>query len=86
MRRIAHSRSFTQENRAVAKRYHDDMVMKEIMRRWPGTVRIALKHRLLCVGCPIAAFHTIEDAIREHGIDGEAFRRDILKEIDRDGG
>lgn len=84
-RGIAHSRFFTQEIRAVAKRYHDDMVMEEIMCRWPGTVRVVMKHRLLCVGCPIAAFHTIADAIREHGIDGEEFRRDMLEEMNRGG-
>jgi hybrid cluster-associated redox disulfide protein len=26
-----------------------------------------------CVGCPIATFHTVDDASREHGIDNEAF-------------
>jgi hypothetical protein len=25
------------------------------------------------VGCPIACFHTVDDACREHGVDREAF-------------
>jgi hybrid cluster-associated redox disulfide protein len=25
-----------------------------------------------CVGCPIAAFHSVEEAGREHGIDAHA--------------
>lgn len=56
---------------------NEDMTMDEIMRRWPATIRVVLDYGMLCVGCPIASFHTIEDAIKEHSIDGERFRRDI---------
>ena len=55
----------------------EDMTMDEIMRRWPATIRVVLNHGLLCVGCPIASFHTVEDAVREHGIDGARFRHDL---------
>jgi len=63
----------------MVRRYHDDMSMDEIMRRWPAAIRVVLDHGLLCVGCPIAPFHTVDEAIHEHGIDGvrlrEALRR-----------
>jgi hybrid cluster-associated redox disulfide protein len=26
-----------------------------------------------CIGCPIATFHTVDDACREHGIDRDKF-------------
>lgn len=55
----------------MGKPYHDDMTMDEIMRRWPATIRVVLDHGLLCVGCPIASFHTADDAAREHGLDAE---------------
>lgn len=55
----------------MKRRYHDDMTMDEIMRLWPGTMRVVLDHGMLCVGCPIASFHTIDDAAREHGVDAE---------------
>ena len=45
----------------------------DVMRAAPDTIRVFLDHRMGCVGCPIATFHTIEDACREHGIDGGAF-------------
>ena len=57
----------------MKRRYHDDMTMDEIMRLWPGTMRVVLDHGMLCVGCPIASFHTIDDAAREHGVDAERF-------------
>jgi len=58
-------------------RFHEDMSMDDIMRRWPMTIRVVLDHGLLCVGCPIASFHSVDDAVREHGIDGERFRADL---------
>src|SRR5690606_12135069 len=68
-------------------RYHDDLSMDEIMRRWPETIRTILDHGLLCVGCPIAPFHTVDDAVREHGIVGHVdFRADLRAAIARSAG
>jgi hybrid cluster-associated redox disulfide protein len=47
----------------------DDLTVSEIMRRWPETMRLFIDHRLLCVGCPIAPFHTLVDVAREHHVD-----------------
>jgi hybrid cluster-associated redox disulfide protein len=47
----------------------EDMTVSEIMRRWPVTTRLFIDRRLLCVGCPIAPFHTLTDVAREHGVD-----------------
>jgi hybrid cluster-associated redox disulfide protein len=44
-----------------------EMMVDEVMRRWPATIRVFLDFRMNCVGCPIAGFHTVEDACREHG-------------------
>ncbi len=46
---------------------HD--LVEEVMRRWPQTIRVFLDYRMRCVGCPIACFHTVEDACREHRLD-----------------
>jgi hybrid cluster-associated redox disulfide protein len=43
------------------------------MHRWPATIRVFMDFRLSCVGCPIATFHSVEEASREHKIDGAAF-------------
>ena len=48
-------------------------LVDEVMRTRPETIHVFLKYRMGCVGCPIATFHTIEDACREHSIDGGAF-------------
>lgn len=61
--------------------FTEDMSMDEIMRAWPGTIRVILRHRMLCLGCPIAPFHTISDACREHGVDESLFLDEIKREI-----
>lgn len=45
------------------------MSVSEIMAEWPETVPVFLKHKMLCVGCFVGAFHTIADACFEHDLD-----------------
>jgi hybrid cluster-associated redox disulfide protein len=43
------------------------------MRRWPATIRLFLDFRMRCVGCPIASFHSVDEACREHDVDRDGF-------------
>jgi hybrid cluster-associated redox disulfide protein len=43
------------------------------MTAWPATIRVFLDFRMGCVGCPIAEFHTVDDACKEHGVASEDF-------------
>jgi hybrid cluster-associated redox disulfide protein len=52
-------------------------LVDDIMRRWPATLRVFLDHKMHCVGCPIACFHTVDDACREHGADRARFLADL---------
>ena len=49
------------------------LLVDDVMTRWPATIRVFLDFKLACVGCPIASFHSIDDACREHGIDQTSF-------------
>ena len=49
------------------------LLVDDVMTRWPATIRVFLDFKLGCVGCPIAAFHSVDDACREHGIDQASF-------------
>ena len=62
-----------------------DMTVDEIMRRWPATIRVMIRNRMLCVGCPIGSFHTVIDACIAHGIDVEAFAQELLMAMRDDG-
>jgi hybrid cluster-associated redox disulfide protein len=65
----------------MTSRFHEDMTMDAIMQAWPQTIRVVLSHGMLCVGCPIAAFHTPFDAAREHHQDVERFLRDLERSV-----
>ena len=49
------------------------LLVDDVMTRWPATIRVFLDFKLGCVGCPIGSFHSVDDACREHGIDGASF-------------
>jgi len=52
----------------------DSLSLHTIMTRWPATVHVFIGWRLHCVGCPIADFHRLADAAREHGYEPAALR------------
>jgi hybrid cluster-associated redox disulfide protein len=62
-----------QAMRATALTIDADTLVDEVMRGSPATIRVFLAFRMRCVGCPIAAFHTLEDACREHAVEREGF-------------
>ena len=58
-----------------------NMSVDEIMRRWPATIRVFMRNRMLCIGCPIGIFHTVKDACEAHEIDEEAFSLELLAAV-----
>jgi hybrid cluster-associated redox disulfide protein len=61
-----------------------EMTVDEIMRRWPATIRVMIRNRMLCIGCPIGVFHTIADACDAHGIDLVALSAELLEAMQND--
>lgn len=58
-----------------------DMPVDEVMRQWPATISVMLKHRMLCVGCPIGPFHSVTEACRAHGLDEDAVVSELVEVI-----
>lgn len=69
----------------MARAFDKHMSMDEIMREWPATIRVILARGMLCVGCPVAAFQTVADAAREHGIAEADLMRDLRAAIGQEG-
>jgi hybrid cluster-associated redox disulfide protein len=44
--------------------------VEDVMRRWPATIAVFLRHRMACVGCPVGAFHTIAESGVAYDISG----------------
>jgi hybrid cluster-associated redox disulfide protein len=47
-----------------------DMTVDQVMKCWPASIRVFLDFGMGCVGCPIATFHSVDEASREHQING----------------
>lgn len=58
-----------------------DLPLQAMFDRWPAAVSVFLAHGMLCVGCPIAPFHTEIDACLEYGLDEMRFRRELRAAI-----
>ena len=51
-----------------------ELPLSELFRSCPGVAPVFWRHRVACVGCPIAPFHTVLDTCAEYRLDEAAFR------------
>jgi len=58
-----------------------DLTVAEIMEAWPETISVFIRHRMLCVGCPIRRFHSIETICRLYGYPSSQFLNELSKAI-----
>jgi hybrid cluster-associated redox disulfide protein len=43
------------------------MTINDLLKRHPSATGVFIKRLMLCVGCPAAEFHTLEDAAKLYG-------------------
>ncbi len=55
----------------------EKMTIEEVMANFPAVVPVFLKHGLRCVGCPMSAPETIEEAAQLHQIDIKKFIKEL---------
>ena len=56
-----------------------DLHLADLVKRWPETIPVFMRHNMLCVGCLVGPFHTIEDACTEYGLDPETFLSELIQ-------
>ena len=56
-----------------------DMRLAEVIMQHPETVPVFQKHGLHCIGCAVAAYESLEQGARAHGIDPDTLVRDLNK-------
>lgn len=54
-----------------------DLPLADLMARWPETIPVFIRHRMMCVGCLVVPFHTVLDACAEYGLDVNRFYREL---------
>ncbi|MFD0860523.1 DUF1858 domain-containing protein [Roseovarius aquimarinus] len=60
-----------------------DLPLADLMKYWPQTLPVFIRHGMLCVGCLIAPFHTVLDACVEYGLDEARFRAELFDAVSR---
>lgn len=50
-----------------------DLTVSDLIRRWPQTARVFLRHRMACVGCAVAPYMTVAEVATSYGLSAEAF-------------
>jgi len=51
------------------KKINKEMTIKEIIEKYPETLKVFDEYNFHCIGCAAASFETIEDGAKAHGID-----------------
>ncbi len=58
-----------------------NMTISEVLDRWPEVIPIFLQHKMACVGCSLADFMTLEDALDIYHLNKENFIEEIKQTI-----
>lgn len=59
-----------------------DMLIGDVVKKYPFSVEIMLEHGLECVGCHVATWETIEQGAQGHGIDVDKLIKDLNKKFE----
>lgn len=58
-----------------------EMVISELLRRWPQTIPVFHKHRMACVGCSMSDFETVSSAAEIYQLSLGSFIEELQQAI-----
>jgi hybrid cluster-associated redox disulfide protein len=56
-------------------------VVIEILHGYPQTIPVFFNHHMLCVGCAMSGFDTLEEVAANYGISVDVFLNELTNEI-----
>ena len=59
-----------------------DLTLGEVVSKYPKAVEPMLKRGMHCVGCHVAAFETVEQGAKAHGMNEKEIK-EMLKEMNK---
>lgn len=65
----------------LTRLYDPDLPLDELMSTWPETTVVFKRHKMLCVGCLVAPFHTVKDACLEYELNIDAFYEELVATV-----
>lgn len=60
-----------------------DSIIAHLLQDWPQATPVFLKHKMNCVGCSLAAFDTLGDALGIYGLPLEPFLAELRRAAQR---
>lgn len=61
----------------TAPKITKDMIIAEVIQKWPETMEVFFDYGIHCVGCGMAMHETLEQGIAGHGINPE----DVISDL-----
>jgi hybrid cluster-associated redox disulfide protein len=58
-----------------------ETILKTLFTRWPATIPVFLRHRMVCVGCTMSAFDTLEDAAFNYHLEWTPFLTELREAV-----
>ncbi len=65
------------ENKEKEMVIKKEMKVGEVLRNYPGTIKIFIKYGLGCAGCPMSEPENLKEAAAAHGIDADEFLEEL---------
>lgn len=62
-----------------------DLLVAQVMQRWPQTVPVFVRRRMACPGCPAALFETVAEAAAIYGVPADELLADLCRSLDAPG-
>jgi hybrid cluster-associated redox disulfide protein len=61
-----------------------NLVVAELLNRWPQTMPVFIRHRLYCVGCLMSPFDTLHDVVCNYRLPEQPFFAELRQAIEQD--
>ena len=61
-----------------------DMIMGEIVKKYPETTEVFMKNGLHCIGCVMAMMETLEQGAKSHGIELEKLLKELNEAVEKE--
>jgi hybrid cluster-associated redox disulfide protein len=57
------------------------MTITDLLKKHPEATNVFIRRTMLCVGCPAAGFHTLEDAAKLYGFELDELAGEVKRAI-----
>lgn len=59
-----------------------DLMVADLLARWPETIPVFIKHKLSCVGCAMAPFDSLSEVAKIYDLGCECFLNELRSVVE----